>query len=78
MSNFKLMDFGTRRRFSYDVQSAIVSMLKQNFLSCGDEHYKLAHGLEPSLLAHKPMSGSKPTNKSALVANSQREALQAG
>jgi nicotinate phosphoribosyltransferase len=29
MSGFRLMDFGTRRRFSRDVQYAIVARLKQ-------------------------------------------------
>lgn len=67
LSRFKLMDFGTRRRFSYDVQSAIVSLLKEEFpYLVGTSNYKLAHKLGLALSAPKPMNGSKRTNKLAL------------
>ncbi|MEQ5254138.1 nicotinate phosphoribosyltransferase [Providencia rettgeri] len=78
LSNFKLMDFGTRRRFSYDVQSAIVSMLKQEFpYLVGTSNYKLAHelGLAPvGTQAHEWFQAHQQISPE--LANSQREALQ--
>lgn len=43
MSRFRLMDFGTRRRYSQDVQQSIVSTLKQDFpWLIGTSNYDLA------------------------------------
>ncbi|MBV2191489.1 MULTISPECIES: nicotinate phosphoribosyltransferase [Providencia] len=78
LSHFKLMDFGTRRRFSYDVQSAIVSMLKQEFpYLVGTSNYKLAHELDLSPVgtqAHEWFQAHQQISPE--LANSQREALQ--
>lgn len=78
LSNFKLMDFGTRRRFSYDVQSAIVSMLKQEFpYLVGTSNYKLAHELDLAPVgtqAHEWFQAHQQISPE--LANSQREALQ--
>lgn len=73
ISRFKLMDFGTRRRFSQDVQQTIVSTLKNEFpYLVGTSNYDLAHqlGLAPvGTQAHQQIS--------PVLANSQRAALQA-
>ena len=46
LSRFKLMDFGTRRRFSQGVQQAIVSTLQAEFpYLSGTSNYDLAHQL---------------------------------
>ncbi|EKT62070.1 nicotinate phosphoribosyltransferase [Providencia burhodogranariea] len=78
LTNFKLMDFGTRRRFSYDVQSAIVSMLKKEFpYLVGSSNYKLAHelGLAPvGTQAHEWFQAHQQISPE--LANSQRAALQ--
>ena len=78
LSHFKLMDFGTRRRFSYDVQSAIVSMLKDEFpYLVGTSNYKLAHelGLAPvGTQAHEWFQAHQQISPE--LANSQRAALQ--
>lgn len=78
LSGFKLMDFGTRRRFSYEVQAAIVGMLKQEFpYLVGTSNYKLAREL--SLMpvgtqAHEWFQAHQQISPE--LANSQREALQ--
>lgn len=78
LTQFKLMDFGTRRRFSYDVQSAIVSMLKNEFpYLVGTSNYKLAHELELSPVgtqAHEWFQAHQQISPE--LANSQRAALQ--
>lgn len=78
LTNFKLMDFGTRRRFSYDVQSSIVSMLKKEFpYLVGTSNYKLAHelGLAPvGTQAHEWFQAHQQISPE--LANSQRAALQ--
>lgn len=78
LSRFKLMDFGTRRRFSYDVQSAIVSLLKEEFpYLVGTSNYKLAHklGLAPvGTQAHEWFQAHQQISPE--LANSQRAALQ--
>ncbi|EKT58446.1 nicotinate phosphoribosyltransferase [Providencia sneebia] len=78
LSEFKLMDFGTRRRFSYEVQEAIVSMLQQDFpYLVGTSNYKLAHelGLAPvGTQAHEWFQAHQQISPE--LANSQRSALQ--
>ncbi|MGL9750278.1 MAG: nicotinate phosphoribosyltransferase [Symbiopectobacterium sp.] len=79
LGHFKLMDFGTRRRFSRDVQHEIVSVLQQEFpYLIGTSNYDLARclGLTPVgtqahewFQAHQQLGGT--------LANSQRTALHA-
>ncbi|WP_422667276.1 nicotinate phosphoribosyltransferase [Buchnera aphidicola] len=43
LSNLKIVDFGTRRRFSYDVHYSIVKRLKENFpFFIGSSNYHIA------------------------------------
>lgn len=78
-SGFKLMDFGTRRRFSRDVQHAIVSTLKSEFpYLVGTSNYDLAHRLALAPLgtqAHEWFQAHQQISPE--LANSQRAALQA-
>lgn len=78
LSGFKLMDFGTRRRFSYAVQSAIVSMLKNEFpYLVGTSNYKLAHKLNLAPVgtqAHEWFQAHQQISPE--LSNSQIEALQ--
>ncbi|OAT53689.1 nicotinate phosphoribosyltransferase [Providencia heimbachae] len=78
LSGFKLMDFGTRRRFSYAVQSAIVSMLKNEFpYLVGTSNYKLAHKLDLAPVgtqAHEWFQAHQQISPE--LSNSQIEALQ--
>ncbi|PVZ82363.1 nicotinate phosphoribosyltransferase [Serratia sp. S1B] len=78
ISRFKLMDFGTRRRFSRDVQYAIVRTLKDEFpYLVGTSNYHLAHqlGLAPvGTQAHEWFQAHQQI--SPVLANSQRAALQ--
>ncbi|MBH2797276.1 nicotinate phosphoribosyltransferase [Serratia marcescens] len=79
LSRFKLMDFGTRRRFSQGVQQAIVSTLQAEFpYLSGTSNYDLAHqlGLTPvGTQAHEWFQAHQQI--SPVLANSQRAALQA-
>ncbi|MCU5775046.1 nicotinate phosphoribosyltransferase [Erwiniaceae bacterium BAC15a-03b] len=79
MSRFKLMDFGTRRRFSGDVQLAIVSTLQQQFpWLVGSSNYDIARklGIAPvGTQAHEWFQAHQQI--SPVLANSQRAALQA-
>ena len=79
LSRFKLMDFGTRRRFSQGVQQAIVSTLQAEFpYLSGTRNYDLAHqlGLAPvGTQAHEWFQAHQQI--SPVLANSQRAALQA-
>ena len=79
LSRFKLMDFGTRRRFSQGVQQAIVSTLQAEFpYLSGTSKYALAHqlGLAPvGTQAHEWFQAHQQI--SPVLANSQRAALQA-
>lgn len=79
ISRFRLMDFGSRRRFSQGVQQAIVSTLKQEFpYLVGTSNYDLAHrlGLTPvGTQAHEWFQAHQQI--SPVLANSQRAALQA-
>ncbi|MFV9685796.1 nicotinate phosphoribosyltransferase [Pantoea sp. KXB45] len=79
MSRFRLMDFGTRRRYSQDVQEAIVSTLKQDFpWLIGTSNYDLARRLSLTPVgtqAHEWFQAFQQI--SPVLANSQRAALQA-
>lgn len=79
LSHFKLMDFGTRRRFSRDVQHEIVSVLQQAFpYLIGTSNYDLARrlGLTPvGTQAHEWFQAHQQLGAS--LANSQRAALHA-
>ncbi|MEE4485191.1 nicotinate phosphoribosyltransferase [Serratia ficaria] len=79
LSRFKLMDFGTRRRFSQGVQQAIVSTLKAEFpYLVGTSNYDLAHQLALAPVgtqAHEWFQAHQQI--SPVLANSQRAALQA-
>lgn len=79
LSHFKLMDFGTRRRFSREVQHEIVSVLQQEFpYLIGTSNYDLARqlGLAPvGTQAHEWFQAHQQL--SASLANSQRAALHA-
>ncbi|KEY57336.1 nicotinate phosphoribosyltransferase [Serratia sp. DD3] len=78
ISRFKLMDFGTRRRFSRDVQYAIVHSLKEAFpYLVGTSNYHLAHQLDLAPVgtqAHEWFQAHQQI--SPVLANSQRVALQ--
>lgn len=79
ISRFKLMDFGSRRRFSRDVQQTIVSTLKNEFpYLVGTSNYDLAHQLDLAPVgtqAHEWFQAHQQI--SPVLANSQRAALQA-
>ncbi|NIG98537.1 MAG: nicotinate phosphoribosyltransferase [Serratia symbiotica] len=79
ISRFKLVDFGTRRRFSQGVQQAIVSTMKAEFPYLpGTSNYDLAHlwDLAPvGTQAHEWFQAHQQI--SPVLANSQRAALQA-
>nr|WP_075181595.1 nicotinate phosphoribosyltransferase [Pantoea sp. 1.19] len=79
MSRFKLMDFGTRRRFSRDVQLAIVSTLQQDFpWLLGSSNYDVARqlGISPvGTQAHEWFQAHQQI--SPTLADCQRVALQA-
>lgn len=78
LANFKLVDFGTRRRFSHMVQYAIVNELKNHFsYFTGTSNYKLAQQLQLKPVgtqAHEWFQAHQQI--SADLANSQRVALQ--
>lgn len=79
LSRFRLMDFGTRRRFSRDVQLAIVSTLQRDFpWLVGSSNYDIARqlGITPvGTQAHEWFQAHQQI--SPVLANSQRAALQA-
>ncbi|ATA24239.1 nicotinate phosphoribosyltransferase [Brenneria goodwinii] len=78
ISHFKLMDFGTRRRFSRDVQQAIVSTLQAEFpYLIGTSNYDLARRLKLAPVgtqAHEWFQAHQRISQE--LANSQRAALQ--
>ncbi|WP_237385243.1 nicotinate phosphoribosyltransferase [Xenorhabdus sp. Sc-CR9] len=78
LSGFKLMDFGTRRRFSHEVQYAIINELKNNFpYLIGTSNYQLAEQLDLPPLgtqAHEWFQAHQQISPE--LANSQRAALQ--
>ncbi|WP_435929739.1 nicotinate phosphoribosyltransferase [Dryocola sp. BD613] len=78
LSSFRLMDFGTRRRFSREVQEAIVSRLQQESWFVGTSNYDLARRLNLTPMgtqAHEWFQAHQQI--SPVLANSQRAALQA-
>ncbi|MBJ3815278.1 nicotinate phosphoribosyltransferase [Shimwellia pseudoproteus] len=78
LDKFRLMDFGTRRRFSRDVQFAIVERLKQEPWFIGTSNYDLARRLDLTPMgtqAHEWFQAHQQI--SPVLANSQRAALQA-
>ncbi|MCT4701133.1 nicotinate phosphoribosyltransferase [Enterobacteriaceae bacterium H20N1] len=78
LSSFRLMDFGTRRRFSREVQEAIVGRLQQEAWFVGTSNYDLARRLNLTPMgtqAHEWFQAHQQI--SPVLANSQRAALQA-
>ncbi len=78
MSQFRLMDFGTRRRFSREVQQAIVERLQQEPWFIGTSNYDLARRLRLTPMgtqAHEWFQAHQQISPD--LANSQRAALQA-
>ena len=78
MSRFRLMDFGTRRRFSRDVQRAIVERLQQEPWFVGTSNYDLARRLNLTPMgtqAHEWFQAHQQISPD--LANSQRAALAA-
>lgn len=78
ISQFNLVDFGTRRRFSGEVQRAIISTLKNEFPHfVGTSNYALAHKFKLSPVgtqAHEWFQAHQQI--SPILADSQRAALQ--
>ena len=72
MSAFRLMDFGTRRRFSREVQQAIVQRLQQEPWFVGTSNYDLARRLNLT-----PVGTQSHEQISPNLASSQRAALAA-
>lgn len=78
LDQFFLMDFGTRRRFSREVQQAIVERLQQESWFIGTSNYDLARRLHLTPMgtqAHEWFQAHQQI--SPVLANSQRAALQA-
>ncbi|HEX4501157.1 MAG TPA: nicotinate phosphoribosyltransferase [Scandinavium sp.] len=78
MSGFRLMDFGTRRRFSRDVQQAIVERLQQEPWFIGTSNYDLARRLSLTPMgtqAHEWFQAHQQISPD--LATSQRVALAA-
>jgi nicotinate phosphoribosyltransferase len=78
LSAFRLMDFGTRRRFSREVQVAIVGRLQREPWFVGTSNYDLARRLNLTPMgtqAHEWFQAHQQI--SPVLANSQRAALQA-
>ena len=79
MSGFNLVDFGTRRRYSYNVQRAIIETLKQQIPDWfgGTSNYAFAQQFDLSPVgtqAHEWFQAFQQI--SPVLANSQRAALQ--
>ena len=78
MSRFRLMDFGTRRRFSREVQQAIVERLQQEPWFVGTSNYDLARRLSLTPMgtqAHEWFQAHQQISPE--LATSQRAALAA-
>jgi len=78
LSAFRLMDFGTRRRFSREIQQAIVTRLRDEPWFVGTSNYSLARSLNLTPMgtqAHEWFQAHQQI--SPTLANSQRAALQA-
>jgi nicotinic acid phosphoribosyltransferase len=67
MSGFRLMDFGTRRRFSRDVQYAIVARLKQEPWFIGTSNYDLRAACRLRQWELRRTNGSRRISKSARI-----------
>lgn len=78
MSKFQLMDFGTRRRYSFAVQQAVVNYLQQHFANFNcTSNYLLAYqyGLKPvGTQAHEWFQAHQ--RLSTNLSDCQRKALQ--
>ena len=78
MADFNLMDFGTRRRYSFAVQDAVVAYLKKHFPAFhSTSNYLLAYryGLEPvGTQAHEWFQAHQRISKN--LVDSQKDALQ--
>ncbi|EQB7290431.1 nicotinate phosphoribosyltransferase [Escherichia albertii] len=78
MSRFHLMDFGTRRRFSREVQEAIVKRLQQESWFVGTSNYDLARRLSLTPMGTQAHEWFQAHQQISLdLANSQRAALAA-
>ncbi|MGX5021394.1 nicotinate phosphoribosyltransferase [Enterobacter sp. UPMP2060] len=78
LSRFRLMDFGTRRRFSRDVQEAIVKRLQQEPWFVGTSNYDLARRLSLTPMGTQAHEWFQAHQQISLdLANSQRAALAA-
>ncbi|MBM3071194.1 nicotinate phosphoribosyltransferase [Enterobacter sp. RHBSTW-00994] len=78
MSHFRLMDFGTRRRFSREVQQAIVERLQKESWFVGTSNYDLARRLDLTPMgtqAHEWFQAHQQISPD--LATSQRAALAA-
>ncbi|MBJ6576762.1 nicotinate phosphoribosyltransferase [Enterobacter cloacae] len=78
MSRFRLMDFGTRRRFSREVQEAIVRRLQKEQWFVGTSNYDLARRLDLTPMgtqAHEWFQAHQQISPD--LANNQRAALAA-
>ncbi len=67
MSRFRLMDFGTRRRFSRDVQETIVKRLQQEPWFVGTSNYDLARRLNLTPMGTQAHECSRRISRSALT-----------
>ncbi len=65
MSAFRLMDFGTRRRFSREVQEGIVRRLQQEPWFVGTSNYDLARRLNLTPMGTCAHEWFQPTSRSA-------------
>lgn len=78
LSAFRLMDFGTRRRFSREIQQGIVTRLRDEPWFVGTSNYSLARCMNLTPMgtqAHEWFQAHQQI--SPTLANSQRAALQA-
>lgn len=78
VEDFKFADFGTRRRFSYNVQRDVVEYLAKvmpdNFIGTSNYHLAREYGLKPiGTMAHEYLQAHQAFVN---VKNSQKEALE--
>lgn len=78
LGNFKFADFGTRRRFSYNVQSDVVEymakMLPDQFIGTSNYHLAREFGIIPiGTMAHEYLQAHQALVN---VADSQKQALE--
>ncbi len=43
--NLKVVEFGTRRRYSYDIQNEVIDLLKDNLAGTSNVHFAMKHGI---------------------------------